>query len=391
MPLNLPLMRNNINRADLDAVIEFLKQEDPILTQSSNVRAFEEEWSAWLGVKYSVFVNSGSSANQLTMAALRLRYPEGGEVIVPPLTWSSDISSVVQAGFIPVFVDINPLHLGIDTSQVIAALNDQTRAVFLTHVQGFNALTDDLLKNLKERNIFLIEDVCESHGATHKGQKLGSFGFASNFSFYYAHHMSTIEGGMICTNDPDLYETFRMLRSHGMVRECSTQELKEHYFEKFPDLNPDFIFAFPAYNVRNTEIGAIIGRSQLVRLDDNNRLRTRNQQIFLENLDSSKFRTNFRVEGSSNYAFNLVLKSADRGFTDRLMQLMRIEKIEFRRGSAGGGNQLRQPYLRKQFRDLYKKFPNVEHIHFHGFYIGNFPSLEQQTIVELCKILNSVD
>ena len=234
-----------------------------MLTQSNNVRAFEEEWSAWLGVKHSVFVNSGSSANQLTMAALRLRYPEGGDVIVPPLTWSSDIASVLQAGFNPVFVDIDTRHLGMDTKQVLAALNEETRAVFLTHVQGFNALTDELLSILQEREILLIEDVCESHGATHNGQKLGSFGWASNFSFYYAHHMSTIEGGMLCTNDSDLYETFRILRSHGMVRESSSLDLKEAYWKKHPDLNPDFIFAFPAFNVRNTEIGAIIGRNQL--------------------------------------------------------------------------------------------------------------------------------
>ena len=390
MPLNLPLMRNNISRPDLDAVIDHLRQDDPILTQSSNVRAFEEEWSAWLGVKHSVFVNSGSSANQLTMVALRLRHPEGGEVIVPPLTWSSDIASVLQAGFIPRFVDIDPWHLGMDTQQVLAALNEQTRAVFLTHVQGFNALTDELWSTLQEREIVLIEDVCESHGATHNSQKLGTYGWASNFSFYYAHHMSTIEGGMICTDDPDLYETFRMLRSHGMVRESSTQELKEAYWKKHPDLNPDFIFAFPAYNVRNTEIGAIIGRSQLIRLDENNLLRTRNQQIFLENLDPSKYRTDFRVAGSSNYAFNLILQKADRGFTDRLMQRMREEKIEFRRGSAGGGNQLRQPYLRERLGELYKNFPNVDHVHFHGFYIGNFPSLEPKTIRELCQILNSV-
>ena len=391
MPLNLPLMRNNITRADLDGVIVFLQQEDPILTQSSNVKAFEEEWSAWLGVKYSVFVNSGTSANQLTMAALSLRYPEGGEVIVPTLTWSSDIASVLQAGFIPVFVDIDPWHLGMDTRQVLSALNDQTRAVFLTHVQGFNALTDELISILQERKILLIEDVCESHGATHNRQKLGSFGWASNFSFYYAHHMSTIEGGMLCTHDPELYQTFLMLRSHGMVRESSAQELKESYWKQHPDLNPDFIFAFPAYNVRNTEIGAIIGRSQLVRLDDNNRLRARNQKIFLENLDTKKYRTNFRIEGSSNYAFNLVLQRADQDFTDRLMQRMRGEKIEFRRGSAGGGNQLRQPYLRELFGDIYQNYPNVDHIHFHGFYIGNFPSLEPRKVLKLCQILNSVD
>ena len=273
---------------------------------------------------------------------------------------------------------------------MLATLNEETRAVFLTYVQGFNALTDELLGVLQERKILLIEDVCESHGAIHNGQKLGSFGWASNFSFYYAHHMSTIEGGMICTDDRSLRDL-----SHAafpwMVRESSSQELKEAYWKKHPDLNPDFIFAFPAYNVRNTEIGAIIGRSQLPRLDENNRLRTCNQQIFLENLDSSKYRTDFRVAGSSNYAFNLILQKADMEFTDRLMQRMQEEKIEFRRGSAGGGNQLRQPYLRGRLGDHYHDFPNLDHVHFHGFFIGNFPSLEPQMVREICQILNSVE
>ena len=391
MSLDHPLMQNNITRKDLDTVIKFLRQDDPILTQSSNVRDFEDEWSKWLGVKHSVFVNSGSSANQLTMAALRLRYPEGGEVIVPPLTWSSDIASVLQAGFTPVFVDINPRHLGLDSGQVITALNEQTRAVFLTHVQGFNGLTDELLQELNKRGVLLIEDVCEAHGATHNSQKLGTFGWASNFSFYYAHHMSTIEGGMLCTNDSNLYQTFRMLRSHGMVRECTSEELKNEYQVNWPDLNPEFIFAFPAYNVRNTEIGAIIGRSQLARIDENIRQRNKNHEIFLNHLDSDKFRTDYRREGISNYAFNLVLKEPSVELMERLSQRMRDERVEFRRGTAGGGNQLRQPYIRKRFGDIFAKFPEVEHIHFFGCYIGNFPTLEKSKIHQLCEILNSVE
>ena len=391
MPLNLPLMRNNITREDLDAVIDYLKQDDPVLTQSANVRAFEEEWSNWLGVKYSVFVNSGSSANQLTMAALRLRYPEGGEVIVPPLTWVSDIAAVLQAGFTPVFVDIDPYHLGMETKQILAALNKNTRAVFLTHVQGFNALTDELLDELQNRNILLVEDVCESHGATHQGQKLGSIGWASNFSFYYAHHLSTIEGGMLCTNDPELYPIFRMLRSHGLVRESNSETLSKYYKTEYSDLNLDFIFAFPAYNVRNNEIGAVIGRNQLTRLDDNNCRRNENLKLFLKNLDSNKYRTDFRLDGCSNYAFNLILKHPDADLAERLILKMQEEQIEFRRGSAGGGNQLRQPYLRKMFGDMYQKFPETEHIHFYGFYIGNFPSLNQDKILQLCDILNAVE
>lgn len=388
--MKLPLMRNNILREDLDIVIEYLKQDDPILTHSTNVRAFEEEWSKWLGVRYSVFVNSGASANLLTMAALKIRH-SGGEVIVPPLTWISDISSVLQNGFEPVFVDIDPRTLAMDSQKIISKLSDKTRAVFLTHVQGFDGLTDELLHELKRRNIPLIEDVCESHGATHNGQKAGTFGWVSNFSFYYAHHMSTIEGGMVCTNDPEVYQQVRMLRSHGMVREVSDSVLRDAYQKSNPELNPDFIFAFPAYNTRNTEIGGILGRSQLKRLDHVVSRRTENLIRFLSQIDSKKYRTDFKIEGSSNYAFNLILREPDDGLVERLMRKMRDEGIEFRRGSAGGGNQLRQPYLKGIVPDGYfREFPETEHIHFYGFYIGNFPDLSGAEVDTLCAILNSV-
>ena len=390
--MKFPLMRNNILREDLDAVIEHLRQDDPKLTHGAHVQAFEEAWSAWLGVKYSVLVNAGASANLLTMALLKIRHPEGGEVIVPPLTWVSDIASVLHHGFTPVFVDIDPHSLAMDSEAVIAKLSDKTRAVFLTHVQGFDGLTDTLLETLAQRNIPLIEDVCESHGATHGGRKLGSLGWISNFSFYYAHHMSTIEGGMICTDDPEVYQQVRMLRSHGMVREANDQDVRGAWQRANPALNPDFIFAYAGYNARNTEIGGILGRSQLKRLDENVRLRTANLNRFLRQLDTKKYRTDFKLEGSSNYAFNLVLKQPDEGFVQRLMATMRESGIEFRRGSAGGGNQLRQPYLKGIVPDGYHThFPHTEHIHFYGFYIGNFPDLREAEIDALCAILNAVD
>jgi len=388
--LNWPLMKNNITRADLDAAIAFLQQDDPILTQSKQVKAFEQEWSDWLGVKYSVFVNSGSSANQITIAALR--ETQGlGEVIVPTLTWVSDIASTIQAGFKPVFVDINPRTLGMDCEQVLQKITPQTKAVFLTHVLGYNGLSQKLLDELAARNIPLIEDVCESYGATFKGQKLGSFGWVSNFSFYYAHHMSTIEGGMVSTNDPDLYQKLRMFRSHGMVREATSDALKQEYYQNHPDLNPDFIFAFPAYNVRSTELNAVIGRSQLKRLDDNNKIRTENLHLFLDNLDSNKYQTDFDTQGSCNYAFTLILKDPDPELSARVQQTMRQLGVEFRRGTAGGGNQTRQPYLRGFLGEKeWEKYPKVDHVHFYGFYIGNYPDLEKQKIGELCAILNQV-
>ena len=390
--MKFPLMRNNIVREDLDAVIEHLKQNDPMLTHGANVRAFEQEWSDWLGVKYSVFVNSGASANLLSMTVLKIRYPEGGEVIVPPLTWISDVASVMQCGFTPVFADIDPYSLAMDTDKILEKISPKTRAVFLTHVQGFDGLTDKLIAELDKRGIPLIEDVCESHGATHNGRRLGSLGLMSNFSYYYAHHMSTIEGGMVCTNDHEIYQQVRMLRSHGMVRESNSADYKAGYHERYPALNPDFIFAYPAYNMRNTEIGGIMGRSQLRRLDQNVARRNQNNDHFLKNIDPTKYRIDFKVEGSSNYAFNLVMRHADMDFAKRLMETMRANGIEFRRGSAGGGNQLRQPYLHGIVpNDHYKHYPEVEHIHFFGFYIGNFPDLQISEVQEICEILNKVE
>jgi CDP-6-deoxy-D-xylo-4-hexulose-3-dehydrase len=386
--LGWPLMRNNVTREDLDGLIDFLRQNDPVLTQSQQVRAFEEEWSRWLGVRHSVFVNSGSSANLVTLAALKaLR--GGGEVVVPTLTWVSDIAAVLHCGFEPVFVDIDPHTLGMDVGQILEKLSSRTRAVFLTHVLGYNGLSRRLLDELKRRDVPLIEDGCESHGATFQGRKLGTFGWASNFSFYYAHHLSTVEGGMVCTEDENVAETVRMLRSHGLVRDLRSQERKEEYWHGHPDLNPEFIFAYPAWNVRSTEMNAVLGRSQLKRLDDGIRARNRSLRLFLDHLDPDKYWTDFATEGCSNYALTLVLRHADPVLCRQVMRCLRRHGIEYRRGMSGGGNQLRQPYLAKIVAPgEWKKYPRVEHVHFYGFYIGNYPDLDPRQVVRLCRRLN---
>lgn len=389
MKLDIPLMRNNIIREDLDTLIDFLKG-DPILTQSENVRRFEQEWSQWLGVKHSVFVNSGASANYATIYALKYLYGTG-EIIVPAITWVSDISSVVLSGFKPVFVDCDPKNLAMNEADILIKINENTKAVFLTHVLGFNGLSERLLEVLFEKGIPLIEDVCESHGANFNGGKLGTFGLASNFSFYYAHHMSTIEGGMISTDDDELYETIRMLRSHGMVREVTDEAVRNRYTQEYPELNPDFIFAYPGFNIRSSELNAVLGRSQLKRLDENNKKRTANFKLFLDNLDSSKYRTDFDIAGSVNYALVLIIKEKDTGFRDRLEKSLRTAGVEFRRGTSGGGNQLRQPYLQALVpEDEYKKYPEANHIHSFGYYIGNFPDLESEKILGLCHLLNNI-
>jgi CDP-4-dehydro-6-deoxyglucose reductase, E1 len=385
----LPLMDDNITREDVNSVIDFLNQNPiPKLTNGPKVVEFEKQWSEWAGVKHSLFINSGASANELTMLALKYIYG-GGEIIVPPLTWISDISSVMFAGFKPVFVDINFDNLSFDMSKLKEAITPNTRAIFLTHVLGINGLTDELLKICKEKNIKLIEDVCESHGTTFKGKKVGSFGFASNFSFYFAHHMSTIEGGMICTNDDKFYQICRALRSHGMMREMTDDDMKQEIIQSNPDLNPDFIFIGPAHNFRSTEINATIGLNQLPRLDDNNKKRVANFNYFISNLNAEKYITELRTAGQCNYAFIVIMRDDSFAVRDKIESTLREKGIEFRRGLSGGGNQMRQPFM-KQFNYNLDNYPNIEHVHNFSWYIGNYPSLPQEKIDYLLEVLNNL-
>lgn len=385
----LPLMDDNINREDVNSVIDFLNQDPiPKLTNGPKVVEFEKQWSEWLGVKHSLFVNSGASANELTMLALKYMYGDG-EVIVPPLTWISDISSVLFAGFRPVFVDVNFENLSFDLNKLKEAITPKTRAIFLTHVLGINGLTDELIKLCEEKNILLIEDVCESHGTRFKNKKVGSFGYASNFSFYFAHHMSTIEGGMVCTNDDKFYQICRALRSHGMMREMTDDTMKQEIIEKYPDLNPDFIFISPAHNFRSTEINAVIGLNQLPRLDDNNKKRVANFNHFISNLNAEKYITELKTTGQCNYAFIVIMREASFEKRDQIEAILREKGIEFRRGLSGGGNQMRQPFMTQFNYDL-SKYPNIEHIHNFSWYIGNYPSLSQEKIDYLLEVLNNL-
>ena len=387
------LMSNNFTKSDMNEVKKFINHKNITLTQSKKVKEFEKKWSRWLGVKYSVFVNSGSSANYITISALKIinKKKIKNEIIVPTLTWVSDINSVIMNGFKPVFVDINFSNLSMNVDEILKKISKKTLAVFITHAQGFNGLNNKLLQVLKKKKIHLIEDVCESHGATFKGKRLGNYGLISNFSFYYAHHLTTIEGGMVCTNSKEIYEIVKILRSHGMLREANNKKFERKLISKYKYLSPKFIFMYPSLNFRNNEIGAVIGINQLKSLNKNNLLRTRNFKLFLKLLDPNKFFKEFDIVGSSNYAFPVILKTKDFKKRDLFEKELLKNGIEFRRGNAGGGNQLRQPYIKNIVKNInLKNFKKVNHVHFFGYYIGNYPSLNKNKITLICKILNNV-
>ena len=380
-----PLINNNISIEDKKHLADFIISSDRF-TNGPKVKEFEEVWSEWLGVKYSVMVGSGAAANYITTAIVRELKGQNGEVIVPPIGWVSDISSVVNTGFTPVFVDVDLDTMAISVDNIKKAINKNTKAIVLVHALGFNGVNDELIKLAKDNDLILIEDCCEAHGATYKDKRVGSLSDMSCFSFYFGHHMTTIEGGMISTDSEEIYQLARMFRSHGMTREAS-KEVQEKYLSD--DLNPLFTFAVPGYNMRSTELNAVLGLKQIKRLDSNVTERKNNLDIWLKNLDSEKYYLDFFLEGNSNFALPLLIKDKNVSMKN-VCAILEDQKVEYRLGTAGGGNQARQPWLKNYEFVVVGELTNSNYIHDYGLYVGNHTELTEAQIVDLCRRLNNV-
>lgn len=388
-----PLINDNITISDRKVLSDFILSNKR-LTNGKKVIEFENIWSKWLGTKRSVMVNSGTSGNYISIAIVK-ELLGIGEVIVPPLGWVSDISSVTQLGMTPVFVDVSMDNLSITSENIKNAITDKTKAIVLVHCLGFNAINEEIIKIAKEKNILLIEDCCEAHGATFNGQKVGTFGDISIFSFYFGHHITTVEGGMISTNNEKIYELSKLFRSHGMTREVSN-ETQEEYKNKYPNLNPLFTFAVAGFNMRSTELNAVLGIEQMNRIDSNVEKRRHNFKLWLDNLDKNKYIVEFDLEGNSNFALPLIMKP---NYTDRLSinddfsgvcDILDLNGVEYRLGTSGGGNQSLQPYLEKYEYRVVGELTNVNYVHSNSLYIGNHTDLNDEQIINLCKMLNNV-
>ena len=336
------------------------------LTQGPQVRKFEEQWNNWLGVKHSLFVSSGSTANSLLVSAWKElnRVPDGAKVIVPACTWVTNIAPIIQNNLTPVFCDINLSDFSFDLSslQHIAEEHSDIRAVFVTHLLGFPARIPEFKKIFPYVDI--LEDVCESHGAVIEGGTMaGTYDVGGTFSFYFGHHMTSIEGGMVSTNNSDLYDLMRMKRSHGMARESS---YKEEYSLQYPEINPQFLFMTDGYNFRNNEIGAVLGQSQLKRLDDMITKRNENYREYYDILSGYSHLFHmplwnpYRV---SSFCFPFISKT--RETHERLQELLVEYLVEYR--PVVGGNLLKQPFLSEYSADC----PNADVLHDRGLYVGN--------------------
>lgn len=376
------LQENVVGSAEIDSLVSFIRQTKRF-TQFTKVKEFESAFSLWQGCKYSVFVNSGSSANLLlTNAVKQLRdWRSGDEVIVPAVTWPTTITPVIQCGLKPVFVDVNLKDLSFDYDKLISQITPRTRGIFVAHLLGFPADTHFLKKISREHDIVILEDCCESQGAIHGGSKVGNIGLAGSFSFYWGHHMTTVEGGMICTGDEELYNHVLLKRSHGLARELPSEHhgrLKAQH----PDVEFDFLFLTDGFNLRNTEFNAVLGLAQLQRMGDFIRIRNRNYAHFLSICKNyPEELIVLKSAGISSFVLPFVFRDKKR--KERFQACIRSEGIESR--PLISGNLLRQPFL-KHYSDP-EKFPNAELLHTNAFYIGNNQYVDEARLDRLDQIM----
>lgn len=284
------------------------------VTMGPKVKAFERAFAARFGHRHALFSNSGSSANLLAVAALANPATEdhlrpGDEVIVPALSWSTTVWPVVQCGLKPVIVDIDPLTLNIDPNEVERAIGPKTRAVKLVHVYGNPCDMDAIADICRRRGLQLVEDSCEAMGASYAGKAVGRFGRVGTFSFYFSHHITTLEGGICVTDDFEFAEVMRMLRAHGWTREL---EDRGRYLERFPDIDPRFLFVNVGYNLRATELQGAMGSVQLPKLDGFVERRRENTRAWRQSLDRWSafflFQSETPKARSSCFGFPMTLK-----------------------------------------------------------------------------------
>jgi len=359
-----PLMKNTLSFMDRVKLAKFILTSDKF-TQGEKVEEFENKWSEWLGCKHSLYVTSGSTANFLLIAAVMEKYNlrKGDKVLLPTCTWVTNINPIFQLGLTPIFCDVNLENYSFDIENLkrISEKHPDIKLVFVTHLLGIPANVPEYKKYFPDA-VFL-DDVCESHGCI-MGSKVGSNSVGSTFSFYFGHHMSTIEGGMISTNDSDLYDLMKLKRSHGLARVSGKFE---EYIQKNPEIEKSFLFVTDGYNFRNTEIGAVLGINQLKRLNKFIEIRRENYKRYVEivNQSNNLFKVTYNP-GNSSFCFPFICKTKE--VKTKLIELFEEYSVEYR--PVVGGNLLRQPYLNYEV-DCPSETLNADIIHENGIYIGN--------------------
>lgn len=377
------LQENALTKSDLVKLTKYILKTKK-LTQGEEVIKFENQFSKWNKSKYSIFVNSGSSANLLIVSAAKelFKWKSSAEIIVPSLTWPTTVNPVIQSGLKPIFLDTNFYDLSINYEELKKKINKNTKAIFLAHILGFPSNIKKIKEIINGRNIVILEDCCESIGAKIGEKKVGNFGLGSSFSFYWGHHMTTIEGGMICTNNLKFYNLCKMKRSHGFARDLDKkyhQKIKKQY----SNIDFNYLFLTDGFNLRSTNLNAFLGINQLKKLNEFIRIRNKNFKNYINCIN--KYKNNFNIikyqnlKSISSFALPFIFK--EKLYLKKFKKLLIENRIEFR--SLITGDLTKQPYLNK----YNKKNINAEIIHKKGIYIGNNQFVNNKNFLILEKIL----
>lgn len=389
MALKYRLAEKTIGDDDLADLVAWLKT-GPWLTQGPLVREFEARWAEWVGTKHAVFVNSGSSANLLAYyAALVSGRLRNKKVIVPAVSWATTVAPAVQFGLTPIPCDAEPRALGLDPGRLEALVKKhQPGAVVVVHVLGVPAELDAILALRAKHGFLLIEDACAATGSRYGDRRVGSFGDMGTFSFFYGHHMSTIEGGMVCTDSPALRELLVQLRAHGWAKDLPAEsERRLSRARKVIDFNRPFTFYQPGFNVRSTDLNARIGLSQLRKIDRVVARRAENHRLYQELTAAApgfSCQSNPRAEISSISFAALASSEAHR---ERVADALREAGVETR--PLGGGNMTRQPFWSDRLPPA--ELPVADRVHSCCFHLPNHPGLSAQDIRAICRAAFAVE
>jgi CDP-6-deoxy-D-xylo-4-hexulose-3-dehydrase len=357
-------------------------------TMGSEVLSFEQEFASYVGAKFAVMLNSGSSANLALLTSLRYRNEPlvnpGDEIIVPAVSWSTTYYPVNQTGCILKFVDIDPNTLNLDVDKVEEAITKKTKAIFVVNLLGNPAEWSKLQEIATKHNIILIEDNCESLGAKFSGRHTGTMGFAGTYSSFFSHHISTMEGGMVTTDDEAMYHTLKSIRAHGWTRDLPD---KNFVFDKTgANWDDMFRFVLPGYNLRPLEIEAAIGKVQLKKLDSFVTARRENADYFLKMISNlGYFRPQREVGESSWFGFSLVLEGKLKGHRSELITSLDDAGIESR--PIVTGNFTRNPVIKHLDCAPIPSLPVADDIHDNGLFVGNHHFDLTKEIDLLAKVL----